>query len=71
MLGSSEKPIKSLAPAAVEDCRCALRWVIQNAKQYGIDPDSLVITGGSAGGHLALITAMLPESAGLEHRYFN
>src|SRR6185503_19257168 len=24
------------APAAVEDCRCALRWVIQNAKQYGI-----------------------------------
>ena len=22
------------APAAVEDCRCALRWVIQNAKQY-------------------------------------
>src|SRR5262245_20175851 len=22
----------SLAPAAVEDCRCALRWVIRNAK---------------------------------------
>ena len=25
------------APAAVEDARCALRWVISNAKQYGID----------------------------------
>ena len=25
------------APAAVEDCRCALRWVIQHAKEYGID----------------------------------
>ncbi len=25
------------APAAVEDCRCALRWVIQHAREYGID----------------------------------
>jgi acetyl esterase/lipase len=24
----------SLAPAAVEDCRCALRWALRNAKQY-------------------------------------
>ena len=30
------------APAAVEDARCALRWVISNAKQYGIDPARLV-----------------------------
>src|SRR6266436_2224262 len=27
----------SQAPAAVEDCLCALRWVIRNAKQYNID----------------------------------
>src|SRR5438477_2170677 len=27
----------SLAPAAVEDCRCALRWVIKNAKDYNFD----------------------------------
>ena len=50
----------ALAPAAVEDCRCALRWVIQNAKQYGIDVNRLVVAGGSAGGHLALTTGMLP-----------
>jgi acetyl esterase/lipase len=55
----------ALAPAAVEDCRCALRWVIQNAKQYGIDVNRLVVAGGSAGGHLALTTGMLPASAGL------
>lgn len=56
----------SLAPAAVEDCRCALRWVIQHAKEYGIDTNRLVLTGHSAGGHLSLITGMLDTSAGLD-----
>jgi acetyl esterase/lipase len=56
------------APAAVEDCRCALRWVIQNAKQYGIDVNRIVVAGDSAGGHLALTTAMLPASAGLDRQ---
>ncbi|HNY38859.1 MAG TPA: alpha/beta hydrolase [Bryobacteraceae bacterium] len=56
----------SLAPAAVEDCRCALKWVYRNAKEYGFDTSKLILTGGSAGGHLALITGMLPESAGLD-----
>jgi acetyl esterase/lipase len=58
----------ALAPAAVEDVRCALRWVIQNAKQYNIDPNRIVITGASAGGHLASIGGMIPESAGLDRR---
>jgi acetyl esterase/lipase len=51
----------SPAPAAVEDCRCALRWTIYHAKQYNFDTSKIVLTGGSAGGHLALITGMLPE----------
>ena len=58
----------SLAPAAVEDCRCALRWVISKAKDYNFDTDKLVVTGHSAGGHLSLITGMLPESAGLDRQ---
>jgi acetyl esterase/lipase len=58
----------SLAPAAVEDCRCALRWVIQRAKEYSFDTSRLVVTGHSAGGHLALTTGMLPASAGLERQ---
>jgi acetyl esterase/lipase len=57
----------SKAPAAVEDCRCALRWIVQNAKQYHIDPARLVVTGHSAGGHLALTTGMLTEEAGLDN----
>jgi acetyl esterase/lipase len=58
----------ALAPAAVEDCRCALRWIYQNAKQYKFDLDNIVTTGQSAGGHLALTTAMIPESAGLDRQ---
>jgi acetyl esterase/lipase len=56
------------APAAVEDCRCALRWVIQHAKEYGIDVNRIVVSGGSAGGHLALTTGMVPASAGLDRQ---
>ena len=56
----------SPAPAAVEDCLCALRWVGANAAQHHIDLTRLVTTGDSAGAHLALTTAMIPESAGLE-----
>jgi len=58
----------SLAPAAVEDCLCALRWVIRNAKQYGFDTNKLVVSGGSAGGHLALTTAMIPASEGMDRQ---
>ena len=58
----------SLAPAAVEDCRCALRWVIQNAEEYKFDVSRLVVTGNSAGGHLSLTTGMLPASAGLDRQ---
>src|SRR6266496_5902191 len=42
----------SLAPAAVEDTRCALRWVYRNAKQWHFDTGRLVLMGHSAGGHL-------------------
>src|SRR5438067_2744092 len=58
----------SEAPAAVEDCRCALRWVIQNAKTYNFDVNRLAVMGYSAGGHLALTTGMLPAAAGFERQ---
>ena len=54
------------APSAVEDCRCALRWVIRNAQKYNFDVNKLVVTGESAGSHLSLTTGMLPSSAGLD-----
>ena len=56
----------SLAPAAIEDCRCALRWIVAHAKEYNLDPDRLIVAGESAGGHLALTTGMIPASAGFD-----
>ncbi len=58
----------SLAPAAVVDSLCALRWVARNAEQYGFDTNRLVVSGNSAGGHLALTTGMLPADSGLDRQ---
>jgi acetyl esterase/lipase len=60
----------SLAPAAIEDCRCALRWVAAHAKDYNFDPARIVVAGASAGGHLALTTGMIPASAGFDRMCF-
>ena len=53
---------QSPAPAAVEDTRCALRWITGHAREYSLDASKFVLTGTSAGGHLALITGMLPAN---------
>jgi len=37
----------------VEDARNAMRWFRQNAGKLGVDPDRIVASGGSAGGHIA------------------
>ncbi len=50
----------ALAPAAVVDAVCAFRWVVRNAAEYNMDPRRVVMTGHSAGGHLALIVGTLP-----------
>ena len=40
-------------PAAVLDCKAAVRWLRANAAKYHADPARIGVTGGSAGGHLA------------------
>jgi acetyl esterase/lipase len=49
---------EALAPAAVEDCHCALQWIYRNATKYGVDLEKIVVSGQSAGGHLALMTGL-------------
>jgi acetyl esterase len=44
---------------AVSDAKSAVRWVRSHSAELGIDPDRLVVGGGSAGGHIALSTATL------------
>jgi acetyl esterase/lipase len=41
----------------VEDVNRAIRFIRHNARHYGIDPQKLGVTGGSAGGHLSLMLA--------------
>jgi len=50
-------------PAAVEDCKCAVRWMRAAADELRIDAGRIGVAGGSAGGHLA---AMLVTTAGVE-----
>jgi acetyl esterase/lipase len=53
-------------PAAIEDCKCAIRFLRANARRFGVDPHRLGVAGSSAGGHLALLIATADQSAGLE-----
>ncbi len=53
-------------PAAIEDCKCAIRFLRANAAKYGIDPDHIGVAGSSSGGHLAELVATADQSAGLE-----
>lgn len=46
---------KYTLPEIVEDAHRAVRFVRGSAKRFGIDPDRIGATGGSAGGHLALM----------------
>lgn len=56
---------QATAPAAVEDTRCALIYLIKNAKQLNINVEKIVVMGGSSGGHLALMAGLL----GNDHRF--
>lgn len=48
-------------PENIRDCRNAVRFIRQHAKRFNIDPNRIDVTGGSAGGHLSLMVAMVPE----------
>ena len=41
-----------------QDMQRAVRFIRQHAREYGVNPDRLGITGGSAGGHLSLTMAV-------------
>lgn len=54
-------------PAAIHDCKAALRFLRANAAKFRLDPQRIGVTGGSAGGHLAQfigLTAGLPQFEG-------
>ena len=48
-------------PAQIVDVKKAIAWVKEHIEEYGGDPSYVVITGGSAGGHLASLAALTPN----------
>lgn len=48
-------------PDHIIDVKSAIRWIREHGKAYGANPDFIVITGGSAGGHLAALAALTPN----------
>jgi acetyl esterase/lipase len=47
-------------PAALEDAKCAVRWMRAHAAELGVDAARIAVAGGSAGGYLALMVALTP-----------
>ena len=53
-------------PTNLYDCKNAVRWLRKNAEDLQVDPDRIGVIGGSAGGHLALMTAYTTDVPELE-----
>jgi acetyl esterase/lipase len=53
-------------PAALENCKCAIRWLRAHAQEYNLDRDHIGAYGNSAGGHLALLLGMTGKEKGLD-----
>jgi len=44
-------------PAQLDDVEAAIKWVKNHADDFHINKDKIVLVGGSAGGHLAMLAA--------------
>jgi acetyl esterase/lipase len=50
--------LKGTPEDCVSDGRAAVAWIVEHAKELGIDPKKIIVLGGSAGGHVAAWTAI-------------
>lgn len=50
-------------PAAIEDCRDTILWIIAHGDKFGIDNQRVAIGGSSAGGNLAIASALMMRDA--------
>jgi acetyl esterase/lipase len=53
-------------PTNLHDCKNAVRFLRAHAAEYHIDPKRIAVAGGSAGGHLALMTGLTADQAEFE-----
>ncbi|MGI9020942.1 MAG: alpha/beta hydrolase fold domain-containing protein [Solirubrobacterales bacterium] len=57
---------RATMPDHVIDVKRAIAWVRENAEEYGVDPERICLTGGSAGGHLCALAALTSEDRSLQ-----
>jgi acetyl esterase/lipase len=57
---------KATWPQNLQDCMTAVRWLRKNAERLQINPDRIGAIGGSAGGHLAAMLAVVGPGDGLD-----
>lgn len=57
---------KTSVPGMVMDVKRAILWLKEHADEYAINPERIVLTGQSAGGHLSLLAAYTPNYLGLQ-----
>lgn len=53
-------------PRNLQDCMTAVRWLRKNAERLQIDPAHIGAIGGSAGGHLAAMLALVGSGDGFD-----
>jgi len=56
-------------PAALDDCQIALQWLASDANSIGFDPAKVALVGDSAGGQLAIATALRCRDSALSIRH--
>ncbi|MFB9052667.1 alpha/beta hydrolase fold domain-containing protein [Formosa undariae] len=55
----AKAPVTSFESAI--DCKDAARFLLKHAEEYKLDKENYGVWGGSAGGHLSLVTALVPD----------
>ncbi len=58
-------------PAQIHDANAAVRWIKQNAGELNINPDKLIIIGGSAGAQIGGAVAMASDIESLQGPHNN
>ncbi|KAF9965862.1 hypothetical protein BGZ70_003939 [Mortierella alpina] len=59
--GGDDRPVLAGYPTQLIDCKRALRWIKDEIRIFGGNPNNVVVAGDSSGGHLAALLALTPN----------